>query len=63
MRLSASTVKLIRLTQKLANRFERLEVDEAGAMDPDDKKLLDAVRKQADRVLAEPMKKHLAGKS
>jgi hypothetical protein len=55
MTLTPSTVALVRLTRQLADRFERLGVDEQGVMDPEDKKLLDAVREQTKTVLAEPM--------
>lgn len=46
-----SVVVLRRLALELANRFEKLAVDEEGVMDLSDKNLMDRVRKQADKVL------------
>ena len=37
--------KLIRVAAQLADRFERVGLDEAGHMDKADKRLLDRVRK------------------
>ena len=59
---SQSVVTLTRLTAQLADRFERLGLDEAGAMDPEDKKLLERVRKQIQKVQSEPMRKLMSGK-
>src|SRR5277367_351535 len=53
MKLTPSIVALVRLARQLADRFERLGVDQQGVMDPDDKKLLNAVREQTKTVLAE----------
>lgn len=54
---SSNSVKLALLTKQLADRFERLGLDEEGHMDPEDKKLLADVREQADKVLTEPVQK------
>lgn len=62
-KLSSKTITLTRLATQIADRFERLGVDEEGKMDSDDKKLLAAVRKQVDAVLTEPMKEIMSGKS
>ena len=62
MKLSQSTVTLVRLSKQMADRLERIGVDAEGVLDPDDAKLIASVRRQADKVLAEPMKKHMAGK-
>lgn len=55
-KLSMSTVTFVRLSMKLADRFERIGLDEDGNMDPDDKRLLKSVRNQANKVLNEPLK-------
>lgn len=54
---SQSVLALTRLAAQLADRFERLGVDEMGNMDADDKKLLERVRKQIQKVQSEPMRK------
>jgi hypothetical protein len=59
---SQTVLTLTRLTTQLADRFERLGVDENGDMDTDDKKLLDRVRKQIQKVQSEPMRKLMSGK-
>jgi len=59
---SQSVLTLTRLATELANRFERIGLDEAGAMDPADKKLLERVRKQIQKVQSAPMRKLLSGK-
>lgn len=53
---STEVITLTRPVSKLADRFERLGVDEEGKMDPDDKKLVAKVRKQLDLVLTAPMR-------
>jgi hypothetical protein len=55
-KLSNDVITLARFSGDLADRFEKLGLDEEGAMDPTDKKLLDRVRKQIDKVLSAPMK-------
>jgi hypothetical protein len=62
MKLSSSVITLTRLVGQLADRFERLGLDEEGNMDTADKQLLAKVRKQIDVVLTEPMKKLLKAK-
>jgi len=59
---SQIVLTLTRLATELANRFERIGLDEAGAMDPADKKLLERVRKQIQKVQSAPMRKLLSGK-
>jgi hypothetical protein len=54
---SQSVLTLTRLASELANRFERIGLDEAGVMDPDDMKLLERVRKQIQKVQSEPMRR------
>lgn len=49
---SQDVIKLCRLALQLANRFERLGVDEEGNMDPRDKKLMESVIKQGHKVLS-----------
>ena len=59
--LSQSTIKLCRLANQLAARFEKLGIDESGAMDASDRKLMEAVRQQAEKVLSEPLRKLARG--
>ena len=59
---SQIVLTLTRLATELANRFERIGLDEAGAMDPADKKLLERVRKQIQKVQSAPMRKLFSGK-
>jgi hypothetical protein len=53
---SQSILTLTRLATELADRFERLAPGEDGNIDSDDKKLLERVRKQIQKVQSEPMR-------
>jgi hypothetical protein len=59
---SQSILTLTRLATELADRFERLAPGEDGNIDPDDKKLLERVRKQIQKVQSEPMRKLMSAK-
>lgn len=49
-------IKLCRLAQLLATRFGGIGTDEMGDMLPEDRKLMESVNKQADKVLSSGLK-------
>ena len=50
-RIRQSALALARIAKDLADRFERLCLDEEGNMDLSDRKLLSKVREQTEKVL------------
>lgn len=50
---AADIIKLTRISVELADRFERIGLDENGNMDTNDKRLLRRVRVQIANVLAQ----------